>query len=176
LSAPPLVFPVAITGSPDAVAVLDILQKWDLTDVLDLHLQADAIEVIFRTTVSAHVCCRLLDFKAAPLCRIPKGARVPLVYVQGISPDTKVEEIHNFFKSIAPIVKMTFVVRETISAHLLKFSSTRKALRVSETADRERFNGNLQSNNNKLFFPVGTDTWRTHCGVRPRGGRPDWSG
>jgi hypothetical protein len=37
---------------------------------------------------------------------------------------------------------MNFIARDTISAHILKFSSVRKALRVSETADRERFKGN----------------------------------
>jgi hypothetical protein len=126
----------------DASAILDLLQRWDLTDVLDLKPLDDSIRVSFRTPISAHVCCRLPELTAVPLGPISATARVPLVYVQGIPPDTKSEDIRNFFKNIAPILKINHVKRETISVHILKFSSLRKALRVSETADRERFKGN----------------------------------
>jgi hypothetical protein len=141
----PPTFSVSISSANgiDAASVLDILQKWDLTDVLDLRLGDAILEIVFRSPISAHVCSRIPDFQATPLSPIPRTARVPLVYVQGIGGETKLEEIRGFFKSIAPIVKMKFVVRDTIGAHILKFSSVRKALRAAETADRERFKGNL---------------------------------
>jgi hypothetical protein len=161
---PTPVFPVSISTSDgiDPASILDSLQKWDLIDVLDLKIRDESIELVFRTAVSAHVCCRLPDFRATPLTVLPKTARVPLVYVQGIPGDTKSDEIRFFFKSIAPILKLNFVTRNTISAHLLKFSSVRKALRVSETADREKFKGNVltvshqyQSTVTRCFFLSG---------------------
>jgi hypothetical protein len=139
---PAPVFSVVL--SPDAELtpdfVLDTLQKWDLTDVLDLT--AD-LKLTFRTPVSAHVCCKLQEFKATPLTPIPPTARVPLVYVQGMGPDARPDEIRAFFKTISPILTLKSVERGDIFLHLLRFSSIRKALKVSETADRERFKGNL---------------------------------
>jgi hypothetical protein len=124
-------------------SLLATLQQWDVIDVLDLKIEPDFLEIAFRTPVSAHVATRLPEFRATSLVRLPRTARVPLVYLQGISADTTDDEIRNFFKTIAPILKVKFVSRRTISARILKLASVRKALRVSETADRERFKGSV---------------------------------
>jgi hypothetical protein len=138
------VYPVRIEAADvTPTSLLDTLQQWDLIDVVDLKIGPEFLEIVFRTPVSANVATRLPEFRATSLVWLPRTARVPLVYIQGIRADTTEDEIRNFFKTIAPILKIKFVSRETISAHILKLSSVRKALRVSETADRERFKGSV---------------------------------
>jgi hypothetical protein len=140
------VYSVAVARSPDDSLtpgfILDVLQKWDLTDVLDLAI-GEHFEIVFRTPISAHICCKLSEFTARAVTSIPALARVPLVYVQGIGADARPDEIRSFFKTISPILNIKFVQKRGISFHILKFSSVRRALKVSETADRERFKGNL---------------------------------
>ena len=134
------VFRVIITGA-DPMAVLDTFQSWDLLDTLDMKAVDGGFEVAFRTPVSAHVAVRLPGLSGTVIDEIPRAARVPLVYIQGIPEESSEAEIRAFFKTLAPILKIKYVKRGRIGVHILKLSSTRKALRVSETADREKFKG-----------------------------------
>lgn len=147
----------------DPLVLLDTLQTWDLLDVLDMKSVDNAFEIAFRTAVSAHVSTRIPGFHVTPIDEIPKNDRVPLVYIQGIPEGTSDEEIRNFFKTISPVLKIKFLTRGRISVYILKLASIRKALRISETADRESFKGHIltvshqfKSTVTTCFFLTGT--------------------
>ncbi|KAH0793291.1 hypothetical protein GPJ56_002849 [Histomonas meleagridis] len=140
--------------------ILDLLIFWDLTDAYDSSILPDkTYEFLFRTAISAYTVTKIPHLIANPIDPIPNTARVPLVYIQGIKAETPFEEIHSFFRTIAPILKIKLIKKSNITAHILKFSSVRKALKVSETADREKFNGSTlyvshqyKSSVTKCFF------------------------
>ena len=144
------------------VAVLERLEYWDLVDILDLKVVGDGFDVLFRTPESAHVVQKLDEFESSLIDAVPEDARVPAVYIQGIPQHTSRDEIRRFFKTIAPVLNVKYIEKGRIGVHVLKFASTRKALRVSETADREKFGGNtltvshqFKSTVTKCFFLSG---------------------
>lgn len=140
----PTSFSVVIekTDELTPAVLIDILEKWDLNDVLDLQIHETEYTVVFRTAISAHAASKLAEFNARCITNIPKTARAPVVYIQGIPSGTSFDEIAAFFQTISPILSIKCVERSDMHVHILKFASERKALRVAETADGERFGTN----------------------------------
>ncbi|OHT17653.1 hypothetical protein TRFO_00935 [Tritrichomonas foetus] len=114
-----------------AIDIINSITFWNLTDILDIQELPDGdFEVKFKTAISAHVMTRIPIFQANVLDQVPKTARVPLVFIQGIGPEKSEDEIRSFFRHIAPILKIKFIQRGKMAFHILKLSSIHNVLEI----------------------------------------------
>ena len=133
------------TNSMDINELLDILFKWDLTDILDVHYQEDLIEIKFRTPTSAYNIRKLSEVNLIKSEFINLNSRVPLVFLQGFPIEITNEQIKSFFNNLTPILKIKRIIKNDFFGIILKLPTIQKAIKLSELSNKEKFNNFILS-------------------------------
>ena len=130
-----------VDGITDCNELLDFLFKWKLVDIIDLNSSKpqNSFKISFRSAVSAHTLSKLPGVKVILMDDIPKNARVPRIFIQGIPASTSNEEIEKLFEHITPILKITAVQKNGFEGHVIKVPTVDIALRTVEMAQKMRF-------------------------------------
>ena len=126
----------------DKIALIGLISDWCLLDVLDIEdegKEKQSYIVRFKTSVSAHVITKIANLQTEVVDEIPKDARVPLVYIQGIGIDVMDDEIISFFRTLTPILKVKTVQKGNVVVRILKLPSIKNALMISQRANHENF-------------------------------------
>lgn len=139
-----------------AADLLNIIGIWKLYDILDLQEEKTSLNgfltsflVRFKSPVSAYILTKIekhpeliegnFIVTAESLDQIPKTARVPLVYIQGINSDASDADIRNFLRTMTPVLKINKYQCGSITAHTLKLSSVEAAIEVSKMLNHQSY-------------------------------------
>ncbi|KAK8870530.1 hypothetical protein M9Y10_008414 [Tritrichomonas musculus] len=148
--------------------LLGIIRKWNLIDVLDIQEENSSSQklnsfiIVFKTAVSAHVMTKLKKFpdllsknitiSTEEIDPIPNNARVPLVYLQGIGPETSDEAIRHFFRDMSFILKIKKYQRGTVFIHILKLPSIQNAINLSKQVNEGKLTNSVFNNSSQTYI------------------------